>query len=347
MSEIKGQAADRFVEKPDPKQPIILLHGPDRGRVSMRAKALVGAIAGPNPDPMSSVELDATLLESDPSRLAEEADSVPMFGGHKSILVRMDDPKALVKPVEALLSSPPTGASIVIAAGDIKKNHPLRSRIEKANTGAAIACYAADRRDIASLVTEIVRQHGLTIDREAQEEAISLLGADHAMSQAEIEKLCLYARRDGTITVDHVHNSLVDGSAHALSDVSDAAFAGRRDTALEALGRALAEGMEASVVTQAMLRHGQSLERMRIDIENGSSIDSVVARARPMIFFKRRPIVEQALRCWTTSTLRKSLAYLDEELAITRLSQDLKATRLERQVLRISSEAARTRGRSS
>lgn len=347
MAEIKGQAADRFVQKPDPKLPIILVHGPDRGRVSMRAKALVDIIVGPDPDPMSAVELDAAVLESDPARLAEEADSVPMFGGHKSILVRMDDPKALVKPVEALLSSPPTGASIVIAAGDLKKTHPLRSRIEKASTGAAIACYAADRRDVAALLTSIVQQHGLTIGREAHDEVLSLLGADHAMSQAEIEKLCLYARNDGDITLDHVHNSLVDSSAHALGDVSDSAFAGRRDTALEALSRALAEGMEASVITQTLLRHGQNLERMRIDIENGSSIDTVVARARPMIFFKRRPVVEHALRCWTTPKLRNCLAYLDEELTITRLSQDLKATRLERQVLRVASEAARASGRAS
>ncbi|CAN0602889.1 unnamed protein product, partial [Ectocarpus sp. 12 AP-2014] len=203
MAEIKGQAIERFLEKPTPDHPIILIHGPDRGRVSMRAKQLVQSLAGPDPDPMSLVDLDANLLNDDPARLAEEADSVAMFGGRKTVVARLDDPKALVKPVEALLAAPPTDATVVIVAGDLKKSHPLRNRIEKASGGAAIACYAADRRDVAALLANIVSEHGLTISREAQDNVLAMLGADHAMSQAEIEKLCLFARRDGAITADH------------------------------------------------------------------------------------------------------------------------------------------------
>lgn len=344
MAELKGQAADRFVEKPDPRHPIILIHGPDRGRVSMRAKAILTALAGPQPDPMAQVELDPVLLDADPSRLAEEADSVAMFGGHKTIFVRMDDPKALVKPVDALLANPPSDVSIIIAAGDLKKTHPLRGRIEKAAHGAAIACYAADRRDIATLLQDTARSHGLTVERDAQEDVLNLLGADHALSRAEIEKLCLYARGAGSITLDHVHDILIDASAHALSDIGDTAFAGRLAGAMDALARALAEGMEASVITQSLLRYGQSLERMRIPIEAGASADSVIGRARPMIFFKRRPIVELALHRWNTNRLRQILIYLDDELTQTRLAQRLKRVRIERQVLRIASQAARASG---
>lgn len=341
MAEIKGAAADRFVERPDPKHPIILIHGPDRGRVSMRARALLQAVAGPNADPMASVELDAALLDAEPARLAEEADSVSMFGDHKTIFVRMDEPKALVKPVEQLLAAPPIGATLVIAAGDLKKSHPLRSRIEKAPAGASLACYAADRRDIASLLMQRLDDHKLTITPDAQRDVLALLGADHALSAGEIDKLCLFALKDGQITSDHVDAILVDGATHTLGDVSDAAYAGRRDAALNALGHALSDGMEASVITQNLLRHGQALERMKLDMNKGQSADSVIARARPPIFFKRRGAVETALQRWSSTNLRACLSYLDEELVATRLSQTLKRTRLERQVLRIATQASR------
>lgn len=341
MAEVKGQAIERFLEKPPADQPIILIHGPDRGRVSMRAKQLVTSLTGPNPDPMTLVDLDASLLSEDPARLAEEADSVAMFGGQKTVVARLDDPKGLVKPVEALLATPPADATVVIVAGDLKKTHPLRSRIEKSGSGAAIACYAADRRDVAALLVKMVNDHGLSIDREAQDDVLAMLGADHAMSQSEIEKLCLFARHDGTITTEHVHAVLIDGSAHAMSDVSDAAFAGRRNSALEALARALAEGLEPSVITQMLLRHGQTLERLKSEIERGSSADRALSSARPPIFFKRRAAMEQALRRWTAPGLRRCVSYLDDELVATRLDQTLKATRLERQVLRVASEASR------
>jgi DNA polymerase III delta subunit len=54
---------------------------------------------------MNVIDLDASTLDADPARLAEEADSIAMFGGRKTVIARLDDPKGLVKPVEALLSS--------------------------------------------------------------------------------------------------------------------------------------------------------------------------------------------------------------------------------------------------
>lgn len=343
MPEIKGAAADRFITRPDPKFPIILLHGPDRGRVQMRAQALLKVLQGPNPDPMGLVELDPSLLDADPSRIAEEADSVSMFGGSKTVFVRMDDPKALVKPLESLLASPPTGANVLIAAGDLKKSHPLRSRIEKSTTGAAIACYAADRKDIAALLTNIVESFDLSIANDAREQVLDYLGSDHALSASEIEKLCLFAREDGTITLAHVDAMLVDSSTHGMNDISDFAFAGRRDAALESMRLMLSEGMEASVISQSLVRHGQLLERLRVDIDQGSSADSAMGRVRPMIFFKRRPRVEAALRTWSSHRLRSCIAHLDSELAEIRLTQQLKPIRLERQILRVASEAARRR----
>lgn len=343
MPEIKGAAADRFVASPDPKFPIILLHGPDRGRVQMYAQTLLKALQGPDPDPMGLVELDPNVLDGDPSRMAEEADSMPMFGGSKIVFVRMDDPKSLVKPLEALLSTPPTAATVLIASGDLKKSHPIRSRIEKSTTGAAIACYAADRKDIATLLTRIVESFDLTIASDAREQVLNHLGADHALSAAEIEKLCLFAQRDRTITPAHVDAMLVDSSTHGMNDISDFAFAGQRNAALESMEMMLAEGMEASVIAQSLVRHGQLLERLRVDIDQGASPDSALGRVRPMIFFKRRPRVEAALRAWSSHKLRACIAHLDSELAEIRLSQQLRPTRLERQILRVASEAARRR----
>ena len=344
MAEIKGQAIDRFIARPDPAKPVILIHGPDRGRVQLRGKALISKLAGDPPDPMACIDLDPNLLDSEPGRLAEEADSVAMFGGNKVVVARMDDPKALTKPVEQLLAAPPQAATVVILAGDLKKSHPLRSRIEKADSGAAIACYAADRRDVAALLTAIRGRHELAITPEAETLVLSLLGADHALSQAEIEKLCLYALKDGTITIEHVEACLTDSAAHSMADVADFSFAGRASDALAAMHHALAEGIEASVLGTLLMRPAQPLERMRIDADGGNSPDTVMARARPPIFFKRRPHIEKALRLWSAPKIRRVINELDRTLVEQRLGPRLGPVRLERQILRIASEGRRAQG---
>ena len=67
---------------------LILLYGPDAGLVRERADALIAsAVDDPN-DPFSLVRLDGDELSAEPSRLVDEAMTIPMFGGRRAIRVR-------------------------------------------------------------------------------------------------------------------------------------------------------------------------------------------------------------------------------------------------------------------
>lgn len=333
MVALKGGAVARFVAKPDPKLPLILLYGPDRGQVQERASALAKTLSGD--DPIGRVDLDGATLEDDPQRLAEEADSVPMFGGSKVVVVRMDDPKPLASTITALVTTP-GAAPIVLAAGDLKPTHPVRSRIEKAETAVALPCYADAPDDLRSVLSATAQRYAVTLEPGAADAAIGLLGADHALSVAEIDKLCLASLHTGAISVALVEDMLTDSAQMGLFDVADRAFAGDRDGALRAVQKTQAEGMESSVVAQTLQRQAAVLERLRHRVDAGASPEQAVQGARPPIFYKRRPLVTRALTRWSADALRTAIQELDEELPQLRLAQALKAVRLERIVLRIA-----------
>ena len=323
MSELKGAAAERFLARPDPTLPIIMLHGPDRGRVQTRARDLLALMLSSSSDfmsgPMDRIEMDQALLEAEPSRLAEEADSFGMFAQHKIILVRWDDPKALLKTLNALLVQPPPAATIVLAAGDLRKGHPVRAALEASPNAAVIACYSAERKDLAAALSSALSAYGLSMGAQARDQALALLGTDHALSLAEIEKLCLSALDQKEVTLAHVEQSLADSSAHSMQDVVDYAFAGAGHDVLDALSRARTDAMEPSVLAQAVQRQAELLERVRIKIEAGRSLDATLAEVRPAIFFKRRGMVERALHLWSAMKLRTLVIQMDEELAQLRL----------------------------
>src|ERR1700733_13037713 len=88
MVALRGRDIDAFLNRPDPARPIILLYGPDAGLVRERADALVAsAVDDPN-DPFSMVKLDGDELAAEPSRLLDEAMTVPLFGGRRAIRIR-------------------------------------------------------------------------------------------------------------------------------------------------------------------------------------------------------------------------------------------------------------------
>src|SRR6201986_4598182 len=93
MVALRGRDIDAFLARPDPARPIILLYGPDAGLVRERADALLKSAVDDLNDPFSMVKLDGDELSAEPSRLVDEALTVPLFGGRRAIRVRAGSPR--------------------------------------------------------------------------------------------------------------------------------------------------------------------------------------------------------------------------------------------------------------
>ena len=88
MTAIKASDVDRFIARPDPAQPIVLVYGPDAGLVRERVDALVRASVDDPNDPFAFVRIEGEELSANPARLVEEANTIPLFGGRRAVLLR-------------------------------------------------------------------------------------------------------------------------------------------------------------------------------------------------------------------------------------------------------------------
>src|SRR5260370_7823512 len=93
MVALRGKDIDAFLARPDPGRPIILLYGPDAGLVRERADALLKSAVDDVNDPFSTVKLDGDELSAEPSRLVDEAMTVPLFAGPRAIRARAGPPR--------------------------------------------------------------------------------------------------------------------------------------------------------------------------------------------------------------------------------------------------------------
>src|SRR5207237_884177 len=88
MVALKPAQVEAFVAKPNPAQPVVLVFGPDAGRVRECAEALIRAAVDNPADPFSLARLDGDELAAEPARLVEEATTIPLFGGRRAVWVR-------------------------------------------------------------------------------------------------------------------------------------------------------------------------------------------------------------------------------------------------------------------
>ncbi|MFG1245939.1 DNA polymerase III subunit delta [Xanthobacter flavus] len=341
MVAVRPGDADAALARRDRTKSVILIYGPDTGLVRERAEGLVRRAVPDAHDPFALVRLEGDEIASDPRRLIDETSTIGLFGGERVVWVRAGS-KNIVPAIQPVLSNP-CDALVVVEAGDLKKGAPLRTLCENAQNALAIACYADSERDLARLVDAMMAEAGLSIDRDARELLVSLIGGDRLASRGEIAKLILYGMGTERVTLDDVRLIVGDASALALDDVVDSALAGETRDALAALSKAFGAATRPDAVLGGLLRALTALHPMTLAVAGGSSPETVVGSARPPVHFSRKPKLEKALRGLDPDRCMKALLAVDDAVLAARRNAPLAPAICERVVLQVAQQAGRRR----
>lgn len=340
MVALKSSDIESFVARPDPARAIVLVFGPDAGLVSERVDAIIRASVDDTNDPFALVRLDGDTLASDPARLIDEATTVPLFGGRRAIRVRVGS-RNIVPAIEGVLTAPLRDCRVVIEAGDLKRGAALRSVCERAKSAVAIPCYADAERDLGRLIDEELRAANLSITPDARAALVPLLGGDRRASRAELRKLMLYAHGRERIEIDDVMAVVADASALALDSLVDAAFAGRLADVEKEFAKTAIAGTAPTTIIGAALRQLERLHALRLTVEAGTSVTATIDQVQPPVHFRRKGLIEAALKAWTSERLARAMAMLAEASLDARLQSDLAETIAQRATLSIATAARR------
>src|SRR6195952_5159466 len=292
---LREKEVDGFLARPDPGRPIILLYGPDAGLVRERADALMAsAVDDPN-DPFSLVRMVGDDLAAEPSRLVEEAMTIPMFGGRRAIRVRAGG-KNFASGVDTLADSPLKDCRIVIEAGELRPESPLRKACERAKTAVAIGCYPDGERDLARLIDDELRVSNLRIAPDARATLVALLGGDRQASRNELKKLALFAHGKGEVTLDDVMAVVADASELKIDPIVDGAFAGKPEQVESEFAKAMVAGTYPGMIISAAQRQAAWLHKSALAVAEGTPASTLLDSGFPRLHFSRKPSAETALR---------------------------------------------------
>lgn len=340
MVAINTREIDSYVAKPNPAHAIILVFGADVGLVRERADALIKSAVDDINDPFSLVRLEGDDLAAEPSRLVDEAMTVPLFGGRRAIRVRAGG-KNFSSGVNVLLEEPPKDCRIVIEAGELRKDSPLRAMCEKAKTAAVIACYADGVRDLSRLIDDELNASNLRIAQDARAALVELLGGDRLASRNEIRKLTLYAHGKSEITLDDIAAVVTDASNLALDPIIDSTFAGQPAEVEVAFAKAVAAGINPNAIMFAAQRQASQLHKARLAMDEGQPADSAFERAIPRWHFARKTQVVRALNMLSAEKLSQHIVQLGEATLELRKRAALSETIAQRALMAIAVNARR------
>lgn len=294
----------------------VLLYGPDSGLVRERGRALSEQITGSADDPFLIAELTAADLRDDPARLADESCALAFGGGRRAVRLRgVGDgaTKAVASAMELLGSSDvPPPSLIIVEATELGPRSTLRRFFEGADNGAAVACYLDEGTGLERVIEDALRNHGLSVERDALEWLARTLGADRGITVQEVEKLALYCTGAKKVTLEDCQAVVGDAAAHELEDAVYAAGSGDAAALDRALSRAFQEGINPITVLRAAQRHMQRLHLVAGQVAGGGSLEAAVKGLKPPVFFKLADRFRAQARNWDPGRIETAIDLLTE-----------------------------------
>ena len=328
--------AIRFFDKPDKSKAVVLLHGPDPMRISLKRKAVIAALTGPNAEEeMRLTRLDAAVLRKDPAALSDATKAVGFFPGLRVVHIESAT-DTTTKAVKAALEDWQAGdAVIVIAAGQLNARSSLRKLVEGGRNSVAIGIYTdpPGREEIESLLAA----KGLgnippDTMRDIQILARELDPGDFAQT---LEKLSLYKLNDPMpASVDDLLNCTPASHEAVLDELVRHIAEGHSGEIGPHMARLASQGANPTTLTITATRHFRQLHAAAA---SGQGVDQALSRLRPPVFGPRRDQMARQVRNWGLPRLEAALGVLMETDLSLRSSKPYPAMAMtERAFIRIA-----------
>ncbi|AKI02913.1 DNA polymerase III, delta subunit [Hoeflea sp. IMCC20628] len=336
MAQLKSHEYSSFLRREGTPYRIILVYGPDRGLVSERAAQVAAKTGVDLKDDFAVLKLEASDLSGDPGRLADEFGAISLFGGDRLVWIKnAGNERALIDSLTALAETDPGSSHLLVEAGDLKKGSGLRKLIENARSTLAIPCYSDDASGFQTLIDEELGGSGLVVQGDARRRLTQLLGGDRLASRNELKKLALYCHGTGTVTEEDVIDAMGDVAALSVDDAIDAVFSGDKLRLEAALERILSSKTSVFLVLRGCIVQFEQLDAMRSLVENHHKQPAqAIAEKGRGIHFKRKPVVERALRHWHLKAINREMRRLYDAVLETRRRPHLESAIARQALLR-------------
>ena len=250
---------------------IYVIAGKESSRVNARCQVLLDELLDPEQRMTGLLSVDGSQAAI--AEVLDELRTAPFLTDQRVVVVKEADSFVTrYRPaLEKYFEKPATTGVLVLTVGSWPKTTKLAKKLPK--VGRLIEIVPPKRKELGGHLIKYARQaNGKTLDKEAAEVLVELVGEDLAQLTNEVDKLALFARDEKRITVQHVEALAGHNRIFGAFEVIDAMIAGRPMQAIARLRNMFAEDKSAEyTVVGAFAYHLRRLFTAKAMLQKGAN----------------------------------------------------------------------------
>jgi DNA polymerase-3 subunit delta len=229
----------------------------------------------------------------------QSGDAMSLFADRKLIELRMPTGKpgdAGSKALQSYADNPNPDNVLLIESGKLEgsaKKSKWYKALDKA--GAIVTIWPMDLKQLPGWAMRRMKEKGLQPTQEAVTLLVERVEGNLLACAQEIEKLLL-VHGPGKIDLENIIESVADSSRFDIYKLVDGALQGDAVRTSRIVNGLKGEGIEPVLVLWALSREIRAMAGMAFDLQQGSNVEQVMARARPPVWDKRKPLVRSGLQ---------------------------------------------------
>lgn len=312
---IQANKVDDFIRTMSNNIRGVLIYGPDVGLVNIRKNEILQKVLPDYKNSLSLINVSSSTLKDKPNIVADEYNSLSLFGGDKKVILVEDAENSISKTLEPVFKKDQNNNEnfIIITADDLDSKSTLKKFAEYNEYFASLPCYKDDVNSIMTIVNQKLKSEGFKYPQDVVKYLAESFGGDRLVILNELEKLIIYKDTDKNLTIEDVQASIQDNSEADINAFINDFASLNIEKAFKELQNLYSEGIYPVAIIRSAVYYFIRLQLYKYQIQNGLSFDELTIKEN--VFWKQKPILQQHLQKLSMKNINDILYVLFQEEA--------------------------------
>ena len=209
---------------------------------------------------------------------------------------------------------------IIINCGLLEKKSKLRKNIEDSKKAVIIPTYKDNSQSLINIANTFFNEKKINISHETLNLLVSRCNGDRGFLKLELEKISIYLSDKRIISLKEISTLTNLSENYSASELADASLSKNVKKTCQMLVENNYSNDDTFLILRVFLQKTKKILSLLESLNKEKSIERVISKYKPAIFWKDKPIIKKQLQIWSLEAV-KNLIYKINDIE-TKIKKD-------------------------